>query len=453
MFSSQRLRTLIKKFLMVSVFCSSIPITPQPAQAQLGEIIGGLVGAYLINKAKEAAHELLADAENRGNALSARLANELSVAAMNTTLLLGDQLNTQVRNMSRQNVILMVNLFQMTQSAKTMIRDVYKLKDTFILDIRALTANVPFSGDPFYIQRIDGVMQLKKKSDYFMDVYGVGLGPASGKVRSSIELKIGDETQQNIYIEQIEANRATMRIPNGTLDSHFDPTAPAFLDISIEVDQEVKRFFGGWKKSHYSIPLRLTLMPLQAGSVTVTAKIPKRDWVPIEPEIQLRTTANLHDQDRHETYELQIKVPGGHTPSIVGDKKLSNLRFGCLSGDVCRWSDVFYQRFFESNTTARAAWQTNSWPTTWQLMVDVAEYREVGQDTITIPFDLVFGRTVEISLPVNAEAIRIRGTTIGGDDIDLIYPQSSDFMTNVPNVSTGQTQTLFYKVNRPAGVD
>ena len=105
--------------------------------------IAEMMGNDVIRKAKAAAQDLLDDFDHKANLLSARLSDQLTVAAESAVLLAGGELDKQVKNMSQPIQQLMVNLSQLTDQVKGLKSDAFQLKDALIVDIRSLTEDVP----------------------------------------------------------------------------------------------------------------------------------------------------------------------------------------------------------------------------------------------------------------------------------------------------------------------
>src|SRR6185503_15246891 len=123
---------------------------------------------------------------------------------------------------------------------------------------------------------------------------------------------------------------------------------------------------------------------------------------------------------------LEIKVAGGHTPPVLGDKRFAGARprFNCVSGQdqSCAFRDIFYTDFLDGRTTAKASWRTNSHATTWELSAPVEAYQRVADSKTSNDYRIQFGRNVLIPVPPDREVVHITGRTIGREVIDLVYP-------------------------------
>jgi hypothetical protein len=446
-------RTVV--FFVVASFLATRPLQLS-AQGILLGAIADLTGKDLIGRAKSAAEEVLADFDNKANFLSARISDQLTVAAESAELLAGGELDRQVKNMSQPLQQVMVNLQQLVDGVNGLKSDAYNLKDALVVDIRALTENVPLVGEKFYIQSIDGVLQLQKDSPYEITVLGVGLGPASEKHSSSVGLKIGTNPQPvtDITVDQIHAGTAVISIPQSDLNPLFKPT-PIRVPASLEFDMTDKDLLGPRKTRHYSIPFGLTLIPTNAGTISVAVRVHTYGWTDTGVrDKKLQPTPDLNGAGRYEYYTLDLKVAtSGRTPPTPGDQKYrtSDIKFDCIYGGLaCGFKDVFYIQPMNHDSQIQAYWRTNSNPTVWQLSAEIMQWSQTGdQDQPPSTKPIRFGENVLIQVPDDWELVHITGKTVTGEAIDLIYPSGSDLLRALP-VQPG-SNTIIYFVNRPDG--
>ncbi len=459
-------RVVLTMRCITSMFVVALLVI-EPCQQASAEPIGlgaieDLVGNDLISKAKSAGQDLLEDFNQKANLLSARLSDQLTVAAETAVLLAGNELDKQVKNMSAPIQQLMVNLNQLTDAVNGLKAEAFPLKDAIVVDIRALTQNVPFVGEKFYIQRVDGVLQLQKDSPYTLNLLAVGVGPATPRHRSTVGIAIGTGANKKLLtdatIDQIQANTAGITIPQSDLNTFFDQSKPVRLDASLEFDMQEKGLLGWKAPEHYSIPFGLTLMPINAGTISVAVRVHSYDWADTGNRDQkFLTTAELNGSGRYDYYTLDLKVAGtGHTPPAVGDQKYrtTDIKFDCISGQdqSCAFRDIFYIQPVDSDRTVEAYWRTNSHPTTWRLSADIMQWGQTGdkdQDPFQLPIQ--FGKNLLITVPNDYELIHITGKTITGEPIDVIYPNGSDLLKPL-SVQPG-SNTIIYLVNRPDGAN
>jgi hypothetical protein len=153
-------------------------------------------------------------------------------------------------------------------------------------------------------------------------------------------------------------------------------------------------------------------------------------------------------------YDLEIKVAGGHTPPVPGDKRFAGAHpsFECVSGQdrACAFRDIFYVSFIDGKTTAKASWRTNSHPTTWVLSAPVEAFQRVADTRASQDYPIQFGRNVLIQVLPDREVVHITGRTIGGEAIELVYPSSNDLMEVIDH---GVSDTIVYAIKRPQQVD
>ncbi len=420
--------------------------------------VGGLVGRAIIRDAENAAQNLIDQFNVNANALSARLATQLTVATGTAVALAGAELDKKVRDMNPVIQQVMVNLKQLTETIGGLRSDAFALKDAVAVDIRSLTANVPFVGERFFVQRVDGILQLRKDTPYKLKVLAVGLGPATDRRRTTLRITIDGHVVDNALVDQIQANTATITIPADVLNPLFGDRARRKA-ATLEIDMQRKSALRGWRSQpHISIPFALTLMPIDAGSLDVITRVPTYGWDNTDAVDQkFLTTAELSDTGRYQYNTLELKLVGtGHVPPELNDQKYrrDTIEFACISGQdqSCGHRDIFYVQPVDNDRTIQAYWRTSSHPTTWRLSAKIAQWkRDEDRDLPARTVRLEFGRTLEIPVPENYTQVHLVGKTITGEPIDVYFPNSSDLLQPL---STGAgARTLLYFVKRPSDVD
>jgi hypothetical protein len=161
------------------------------ATAAAGGAVMNKVGTELINEARAAGASLIAQGQSAGNALLINAGNELNVAADNAVRAVGAELSRQVKDMAAQAQPVLARLQQMIDDTNKLETKTYRFKDASVLDVRGLLRDVPGVGEDFYVQRVDGVAQLKKEAAaYEVAIVGTGLGIATSRIESTTKLLI-----------------------------------------------------------------------------------------------------------------------------------------------------------------------------------------------------------------------------------------------------------------------
>jgi hypothetical protein len=127
---------------------------------------------------------------------------------------------------------------------------------------------------------VDGVLQ-QNDEHYTISVLGVGVGPASEKHRSTVGIKIGASPKPltDVTIDRVEANTAVLTIPAVDLNPLSDPNKPIAVSASLEFDIQDKGLTGWKPPRHFSLPFRLMLTPINAGTISVAVRTHKYDWI------------------------------------------------------------------------------------------------------------------------------------------------------------------------------
>jgi hypothetical protein len=450
---------------------------------QVGGLIAGKVGSDLITEARQTAQTLIGQAEASGNALILRNANELNVLAQNASLLVGEQLTKTTDSMSIQNRALMETLATATRTAsQTAATATYALRDAVALDLKGTIAGTGF-GEQFYVQRIGGLIQMQKDADYQVSITGLGLGIPTDKRKSEVRFLIDGQAVAGVKQSRNDAYTTSFVIPNAALAPRFAAKRMNVLAATFDIDYEYKSgvVFSKWQKLQQRVPVRIGLMPLYAGTITVRATGSTIDWVKVRDEVAKRTTGNHHcekdckGEPTRTNYTLTIKVPSTDHQK-VGDQKLVNPVLRCVpqmvqipqiiilgtvipaqtvDASACPWSAVNSVYLSEGDTRATASFDVWSKPTNWELTAGVYELKPVGEMVTTRDYDLQFGHLVEIEVPSSTEVAKVLGTTITNATFEFVAGNNdTQGILKLEREVPGELfRKYIYLVNRPPDAD
>lgn len=427
--------------------------------------LAGVEARKVLDEARSAASQLLAEGRETGNALLVRASNEVTVMADNTTRLLGEEIDQTLEKLSEENQRMIAALDRLRKQTQSLSRDAFDFKDAVSLDLRSLLQTVPFvDSESFYIQRIDGVTQLQASEggDYRLEIWGIGLGPNSEASKSQLSLRLAGKEVSEVIVQRTMANRALLIIPKRRLDGLFDKTKLKLVDTVVHVTRQVKKGWWLWRKWHtrkYEVPFKISLIPELAGNLEVEWRTPVREWVHVGTETSGLTTGNHHCKrkcrgERTATgYSLSIKVAGTQrTPPLVGDRRLSDAKVACVSGP-CPWSRIDdHGTYSEHGTRITSRFTVWSKPTTWRLAATVHEYRNAGESSHNKTVPLWWGSTAVVEVDSDASYVRMRGTTLNGTKIDLVVgtvTQSGPVTIAGVQRDDGGPQRIVLQVARP----
>ena len=446
-------RSLIRicLFAGTAVMTACAPAIPAAGSLVTGEITKK-TAKDIINEAETAAQNLLSQAERTGNALLGRLGNELSVAAANAALVVGDEADRVINKLSREVSPIVASLNELIDTANGFTKGAFELKDAAVLDLRSALGDVRFfvSRTDFMVQRIDGLMQIERTTaaEYKFSISGLGVGTDTSKMRNHVSQFLIDGKPVEFVESRSRANKTDLNLPNTALRGFFNRTKLVFLPVQITVDVETKKTLGGWKARSYTVPLRLALMPKTAGRVTVSWANDKLDWVNVLPEPSKYT----HTTPDHNCHSGDCRFfPESGQQRVPGNQRFVNPKvFGC-GGEGCPWTRNSRATILGGGTILEFWTEAQGSPATHTYGALIQELRVVGEVPGSKAYDLVYGSDLVIELPAKTKYWRIRGTTASFQSIDVVVDQSGDVLKYRRQVVTGDKLRVIYAVVAPPG--
>jgi hypothetical protein len=427
----------------------------------VSSLIARQVGSDLIDDARSAGAQLIAEGGETANASIIRAGNEILVAADAATRIAGSEVGRTVDRMSEQNRRLLQGLHDLTNRAAGLSRDAFRFKDAAILDLRAMFVSVPLVGETFYVQRIDGVTQIAQESDYRIEVMGVGLGPDSEKSRSEIRISINGQAVPNVRIQRVAAHTATIWIPSATMQPLVMDKSVALVSVKLDVRRRTREGFWLWKKwrsAIYSVPFTIALYSRYAAVATVESTRPLYGWVSTGEERATRATANHHcpsdcrGEPTRTGYSATIKVASTLlVPPTVNDRRLRNPKLRCIAGQCGGWFEVKSVYLSEGDSRATGNWDVWSRPSTWELTASVENYQFVGEEKIRGTIDLYYGGVATVEVPVDATFVKVTGQLIAKQRFELVIGEVADGPIRVTSDTKGQPgqRRITFRVDGP----
>ncbi|MGF6444670.1 hypothetical protein [Paraburkholderia youngii] len=415
----------LKMFGFVSAAISlSLAIISPGASAQLGvptAIAAGTEAKDVVDKLQEDARELLNDAQNDGNAMSAQLANTLSVLATNIQNSLGDDINKAYKDLNRSEQDLLNEADAYRVQIDKTTRDVYDIEATTDLDIADRLASLPFVQDKFFVHSISDISMLPGQGQYNMEVIATKLGVQEGRT-TTIALfgKDGKQIDDSSPDQSTLIHHATLHIPGSILSPLVAQDklvlVPATLKITVSEKTGIAGFFGFPTTSKYDVPINLTLYPYQAAVASIAGKIPVSDWTTIPaPPFPSRVTPDGHCDGgcggspikTLRTNHLEYSVPNG--------ERIINARLTCDApandpDQPCAFAGYTYYNkdlskgvaISQDGTKVTADWVTWTHPTQFTLRFDVQKYQQTGEkDFGPVAVPLTWNHVSYFTVPTN----------------------------------------------------
>jgi len=455
---------MLRCWLFAIIVCvmNVAPATAQVpgAGAAVGGVVAAKVGRDLVNQLQATGAALIGQGEASGNAMMIRAGNEMAVLAQNLLSIAGSEIDKRVDHMTAKLQPVMAQAQALLDHKAHLVKGVYDIKDSTVLDLRSFAASYPL-GSRFFVQKIDGSAQLNRSAGaYTISVWGVALGQDSDKIRSEVRLAINGFTLP-VERDGAQANIASFTVPVEALNSLFKQKQITTARAEFIVTQQNKGWFWWSRPTTYHVPFKLVLFPTYAGQLKLNVIEPTYAWqaLPDNPQKQDRATGD-HNCARckdppHVPYMLTIEVPSSkQAPPLEGDERLVSKSATC-EGGACPWTSLSSLEFYEGNTRVAAQWQVWGSPVTLHLRADAERYTAVGEKTTPQTVDLYYDQVFSVRVP-NALGVRTDGqiATITGDTSALLLGNNDTrgLVSLQQKVPGPGYDTYQYLVLRPSGL-
>ncbi len=426
----------------------------------VGSAVAAKVGRDLVNQLQATGAALIGQGEASGNAMMIRAGNEMTVLAQNLLSIAGNEIDKRVDHMTAQLQPVMAQAQSLLDHKDELVKGVYDIKDSAVLDLRSFAAGYPL-GSRFFVQKIDGSAQLNRAAgSYSISVWGVALGQDSDKIRSDVRLSINGSIL-SAQRDGTQANIASFTIAADSLNPLFKQKQVATAKAEFIVTQRTKGWFFWSRPTTYRVPFTLVLFPRYAGQLKLNIVQPTYAWValPDNPQKQDKATGDHNcakcTDPPHVPYVLTIEVPSSKqaTPQ-EGDQRLVSKNASC-EGHACPWTSLSSLDFYEGNTRVTAQWLVWGSPVTLHLRADAERYIAVGEKTTPQTVDLYYDQIFSVNVP-HALGVRSDGqiATITGDTAPLLLGNNDPrgLVSLQQKIAGPGYDTYQYLVLRPSGL-
>jgi hypothetical protein len=411
-------------------------------------VLAGKVAGDVVEDARQAANELLGQAERSGSALIARSANEMSVLAANATQMLGSELGTNVEKLSTEHRLLLEQLDQTRRTAESMKAGAFDVKDSTVLDLQRLLGDSVIGAEySFLVQRVEGITQLRKPGgEYVISVTGIGFGTDSDRLTSKITSVKVDGKPVRFRETKARAWLSHIAIPQPLVEPLFKEHALEVVPVTIDVAVDRKNRIWGSKATQHQVPLYVTLMPRAAGQITVSYGGPRKDWVVVANQQYSYTTPDHHQRGDIRKFAYQ------DSRVIEADKRFVGPFTYTHQGEGCPWTEVSSLGTLENGRRLNLAVQVWGSPCTHFYGAAVEEYKVVGEYHNAKSYDLQYGQNLVVELPPDATFWRVQGITSMLQDVDLVNKGSDSTLVFKDLIDSGNVRRVVYQVVLPDGV-
>ena len=433
---------------LILVLALAVLSRPQPLRAQAGAIAAGMVGRTLMEDASTQAHSLLLSAQHNANASIARLANELSVAAENARIALSSDLDKRYDQLSAENRKLIDRVNALLEESRRIQVGVVNLKDAAVLDLADIMDDSWLSSGRvgFFVQRIDGIVQLQRPlgHDYVVGVLGLGFGPSSSDRITDVEwIKLGQELV-SLRSQKPRAHYTEFTIPGALLEPLFQPRRLASVQFQVGVVVRTPRTLSsifGYSEERHFVTVQLSLLSRYAGSIVVYSEAPTEEWVnagPVSYAVASPTVGNW------QAFQAQTSVDENHR--FVGPLSYGHHSHGC------GWTKDHVLEITNQDRTLRLMSQIQGASCSYTYNATLQKRAPGANATAKAERDLEYGGLVTIDLPSGAKFWTVKGTSATGVPIDLVKCTSDATLRCEDDTEVGAVRKVTYRVLPPAGV-
>ncbi|OBT07576.1 hypothetical protein [Vibrio cyclitrophicus] len=453
-----------KFVLVIIVNIISFGIKADPITAAF-ELSGKVVGAYTVNELAEKAsniiNETLSEVESSGKGVVSSAAESTNIAISNLNLVAGHQGNQLISSLSKERQAVAFSLVQALVQFEDRLGEMTDFGDTFLLSFESTINDSvlgAFSEKYIVIQRFSGRSQLEGNQSYAFAITATNIGLGTSSVENNFELLING-SQKNYKSTAINRHKRVFYIKNDELADLFDEKSLVEVPISINFTQTHSRWYWFDNVLEHQLKTSLVLYPKQLSALTVTYDVPQVEWTDIE-QIKTSSTDSCHNCDRGKAFNISLNVSGGDNghASPMNSERLTSVQCRCVSGGRC-WFDEngnagsHTLNIVSNRSSATCRGHHRTQPTTWVLSATKQRYAatEAKRNSIGITGD--FGEVIEVRVPHDAIAIRLKGKLITGSSfnvgIDPLSDSSGIVSVTGSDINQGIEKIIHITVNPP----
>jgi hypothetical protein len=382
-----------------------------------------------LEEIEKTAQNLIAQGQQVGNGLISHGGMELDAATRTAILGLGANIDKNVESLTQGEQQIILGIRELQNRVKSLGDIAYDIKDTTVIDLTALLDGLPFTHAPdFFVQSIRGTAILPQPGNYHVSVNAFGFGESSDS-KAEISAAIDGNPIKFVDIDQVtQRGKAILGLPNDAIAPLFDPNKLKVITLDLKVKISRKHFLVGWKSHDYQFPVKLLLYPAQVATATVHITAPKYAWVPVQDVLSApiqtpeRDGCKYCDPSCAANNALDVVVPGGHNPPVVGDERLVSGRVECTSGSICDFSCRFQYDITANGTRLTATFSTHSHPTQRLLRGKVEQWQETGSITDDKQVKLVVDSPIVVAVPEKYSLISLDIQSFTKQKYTLVLP-------------------------------
>lgn len=450
---------------------SGLVFVPAHVEAQGTIIVGVLAGkqiSKIIADLKLTAVNLMAQADNSGNAMLSHAANEANVLAQNLSFQFRDRLDQTFDRLGDQEKLLLIEAENMRTSLAQTVDKAYDAKDTLAIDLNRMLDRFPFLSNGFFVQSVRGIAYFPGAGNYKLKVTASTLG-IDANLKTNVTMAIDGKPVESLEVDQSQQRgQAFITLPNAVMSPKFSDKDLVLVKAILTFNVERKRGFWPirWtsKEGPFEVPLTLSLYPRTAATITISARAPIYAWVPVGSITVSKDTPDRHCESHcrgeptRGPNRIEMGVSQGDVMSIGSKRFVGTPSLVCTGGGYsCGFSGAHLTYVTNNASQAVGTWDTWSRPTTWTLTSNIEEYKMQGDEPFTgRPIPVLFGQPLSFDYPKGSTVKTINVKTFTKNEYSILTGQVDQkdlliYKGLEPNAPP-TVDRLLYQVKLPDGV-
>jgi hypothetical protein len=435
-----------KRVVVVLLLCLGFGSKGEP-QTVVNTIVTGQVARNLLDEAATQAQALLLSAQQNANATLARLANELNVAAANLRIAIGQDVDKKIGALSIEIQKASNALAALLAESRQFRIGIVDLKDSTVLDIKDIFDDTWLASGRtgFFVQRIDGLLQLEQSlgGSYRVGVFGLGFGPKSEERSGDIEwIKLGGRYVR-ARTHTPRAHYTELEIQNAELASLFKNrqlvSIPLQIGVVVRTDRVLSSIRGPLEERHV-VTFHLSLLSTYAGSVKVYSESPTESWVTVGPVSFAHTTPTVGNW---QGFSTETSVPINE--QFIGPTSYTHHSHGC------GWTRGWSTAIVNEGHTLRLTGEIQGASCAAQYHATLQRKTAGPNSTAIAEQELQYGQLVTVDLPPGTKWWRVMGVSATRRPIDIVKCGSDETLQCVDVTSVGDITKVTFKVLPPTG--
>ncbi len=460
-------RTLVA----LAIALGALACVPLSAQAQATVVAGMLAGkkvSEIIDQLRMTAVNLLAQADNTGNAMISHGANEANVLAQNLSFQFRDRLDQTFDRLGDDEKLLLIEADEMRTTLAQTVDKAYDAKDTLAVDLNRMLDRFPFLRKGFFLQSVRGIAYFPGAANYKLKVTASTLG-IDENLQTAVAMSVDGKPIENLEVDQAQQRgQAIITVPNAVISPKFSDADLVLVKAVITFDVERKHGFGPFKwtskEGPFEVPLTLSLYPRTAATITPTARAPVYAWTSAGSMAVSKDTPDRHCSSRchgeptRGPNRIEMAVAGGNVLLAGAKRFVGSPSLACTGGGgACGFYGSPNTYITDNATKAVATWDTWSRPTTWTLTTNVEEYKMTSDAPYAgQSMKVLFGQPLSLDYPKGSTVKAISVKTFTKNEYTILAgiadPKEILSYKGQESNAPPTVDRLIYQVNMPDGV-